>query len=112
MGNMNKDSDMGVVVVETILAVPGVWFSNGVTWDGPLANTIQLLVHMLLGDQCTRFAISKMTIIKASMHSLSLLATGKYHGGDIRFRLAYEGGTVPMVVHPRCLASDGTPRHD
>jgi hypothetical protein len=44
MGNMNKDSDMGIVVVETILAVPGVWFSNAVTWDGPLANTIQLLV--------------------------------------------------------------------
>jgi hypothetical protein len=50
--------------------------------DGPSAKTIQLLVHMLPGDQCTRFTISKMTTIKACptfrtrrMHSLSLLAT-------------------------------------
>jgi hypothetical protein len=88
----------------------------GVTWDGPLANTIQLLVHMLPGDQCIRFAISKMTIIKASMHSLSLLATGKRHGGDIRFRLAYDCGTVPHPPTngrspPRVAGLDGTPRH-
>jgi hypothetical protein len=29
MGNMNKDSDVRVIVIETILAVPGGWFSNG-----------------------------------------------------------------------------------
>lgn len=78
MGNMNKGFRYRGRVVETILAVPGGWFSNGVTLDGPLADTIQLLVHMLLGDQCTRFAISKLTMY-------ALLITGchrKYHGGD------------------------------
>src|SRR4051794_30562222 len=47
------------LVVETTLAVPERWFYS------PPAKTIQLLVHMLPKDQCTRFAISKMTTIKA-----------------------------------------------
>jgi hypothetical protein len=69
--------------------------------DGPPAKTIQLLVHMLPGDQCTRFVISKMTTIKAcpTFHAgrwtpYHLLAT-ECNGGNFRFRLAYERGTVP-----------------
>ena len=76
MGNMKKDSDMGVVVVETTLAVSRTLVFQWRYIGRSLANTIQWLAHILLGDQCTRFAISEMTIIKALMHFLSLLATG------------------------------------
>jgi hypothetical protein len=84
------------MLVETILAVSGrlvfQWRHTG--WS-PGTKTIQLLVHMFPGDQCTRFAISKMTTIKACMHSLSLLATKNATEANVRFRLAYERGTVP-----------------
>ena len=70
--------------------------------DGPPAKAIQLLVHMLPGDQCTRFAIPKMThnqgmshLPRRKMHSLSLLATENATETNFRLRLTYERGTAP-----------------
>jgi hypothetical protein len=112
----------GVLLVE---AVPGGWFSNGVT-SGRAPSKNNCVVHMLPRDQCTRFAISKMTTIKAcptihtrSRHSLSLLLPPKMPAeATSAFRLAYKRGTtpptrLPIAVHPVGPALDyGKLRHD